>query len=48
MPLTLKDHEKRIQELEKEFALVKVLLEKIAPQNARKPQETEGHTFKFR
>lgn len=48
MPLTLKDHEKRIQELEKALALVQVRLDKIAPQNARKPQETEGPTFKFR
>ena len=35
MPLTLKDHEKRIQELEKAFALVQVLLDEIGLQNAR-------------
>lgn len=35
MPLTLKDHEKRIQELEKALALMQVRLERIDPQNAR-------------
>lgn len=48
MPLNLKDHEKRIQELEKTVALLKVRLDEIGPQNARKPKETEGTTFKFR
>lgn len=35
MPLTLKYHEKRIQELEKALALVQVRLEEIGAQNAR-------------
>ena len=35
MPLTLKDHEKRIQELEKALALVQVRLDEIGAQNAR-------------
>ena len=35
MPLTLKDHEKRIQELEKTVALLQVRLDEIGPQNAR-------------
>ncbi len=35
MPLTLKDHEKRIQELENVVALLKVRLDEIGPQNAR-------------
>ena len=35
MPLTLTDHEKRIQELENALALVQVRLDEIGPQNAR-------------
>ena len=35
MPITIKDHEKRIQELENVVALLKVRLDEIGPQNAR-------------
>ena len=35
MPFTIKDHEKRIQELEKALALLQVRLDEIGPQNAR-------------
>ena len=35
MPLTLKDHEKRIQELENVVALLRVRLDEIGAQNAR-------------
>lgn len=35
MPITIKDHEKRIQELENVVAILKVRLDEIVPQNAR-------------
>ena len=41
MPLTIKDHEKRIQELENVVAILKVRMDEIGPQNARKAKTEE-------